>query len=96
MLSGEFYQAPKCGEAYNMGGSRHSNTSMLEAISSIEKIGGHKLNYSLSEENRIGDHMWYVSDVRKFQSHYPNWKYSYNNDRIITEMLKVAERDFTK
>lgn len=89
----EFYKAPRSGEAYNIGGSRHSNTSILEAIDTIERLAGFKLNYTVSPENRIGDHMWYVSDVRKFQEHYPNWQYTYDNDRIIGEMLAVAERD---
>ncbi|MEL6846238.1 MAG: NAD-dependent epimerase/dehydratase family protein, partial [Bacteroidota bacterium] len=65
----EYYQNPRPGEVYNIGGSRHSHTSMLEAIMQIEIISGYKLNYTLSDDARIGDHIWYVSDISKFRSH---------------------------
>ncbi|MEP7236269.1 MAG: NAD-dependent epimerase/dehydratase family protein [Ferruginibacter sp.] len=87
----EFYQAPKNGEVYNMGGSRFANISMLEAIHMIKEISGHRLNYSLLDEARSGDHIWYVSDVRKFQQHYPNWKFEYDMKRTLTEMIAAAE-----
>jgi len=86
-----FFQAPRCGEVYNMGGSRYSNVSILEAIRLIKEISGHEVNLSFSDQARIGDHIWYISDVRKFQNHYPEWKYNYNITRIIEEMLKAAE-----
>lgn len=81
-----FYQNPRCGEVYNMGGSRHSNCSMLEAIAMCEKLSGNKMNYTYSEQNRSGDHIWYISDVSKFQSHYPNWSYKYGIDDIFTDI----------
>lgn len=87
-----FYQSPRPGEVYNMGGSRHANISMLEAIQKIEELSGHKLEYTLSDQARIGDHMWYVSDVRKFQNHYPNWAYTYDMERTLREMIEAAER----
>jgi len=80
------YQNPRQGEVYNMGGSRHSNISMLEAIEKIEGVLGKKANYEYREENRIGDHIWYISDVSKFQKHYPKWEYQYDSDRIIEEI----------
>ena len=83
----EFYMNPRIGEVYNIGGSRHSNISMLEAINKISDIMGKKLNYTISSNNRIGDHIWYISDVSKFKTHYPNWKYEYNIDDIINEMI---------
>ena len=86
----EFYQNPKCGEVYNMGGSRFANISMLEAIKIIESISGNKLEYTILDEARSGDHIWYVSDVRKFQHQYPNWKYEYDMERTIAEMVSVA------
>jgi CDP-paratose 2-epimerase len=86
----EFYQAPRCGEVYNIGGSRFANISMLEAIDMIEEISGHKLNYTILDEARSGDHIWYVSDVRKFQQHYPGWKYEYDMRRTLTEMINAA------
>jgi len=83
----EFYINPKIGEVYNIGGSRYSNISMLESIDKITDILGTKLNYTISEDNRIGDHIWYISDVTKFREHYPNWNYKYNIDSIIIEMV---------
>lgn len=73
-----------------MGGARQSNISMLEAIEKIEKLLGKKANYELSTENRIGDHIWYVSDVSKFQSHYPEWKFEYDIDAILDEMCAAV------
>ena len=90
-----YYQNPRPGEVYNMGGSRHSNISMIEAIEQIEAISGHKLNYTLSDDNRIGDHIWYVSDVNKFKSHYPDFEYQYDIDRILKEMILAAEAKLT-
>jgi len=67
----EFIRAPRSGEVYNIGGSRHSNCSMLVAIALCEEISGRKLTWSYEETNRIGDHIWWISDVGKFQKHYP-------------------------
>jgi CDP-paratose 2-epimerase len=83
----EFYLNPKIGEVYNIGGSRHSNISMLESIDKISCILGTKLDYTISEDNRIGDHIWYISDITKFKEHYPNWNYKYNINSIISEMI---------
>lgn len=90
----EYYQNPRCGEAYNMGGSRHSNVSMMEAIEKIENHLHRKGNIKYIDENRIGDHIWYVSDVSKFKKHYPNWEYKYDIDAIISELCEIGH--FTK
>ncbi len=84
-----FFQAPRSGEVYNIGGSRHSNCSMLEAIAVAERLTGRTLNHSYSETNRIGDHIWWVSDVRRFRSHYPDWSYAYDMERIIAEIVQA-------
>lgn len=81
-----FYQNPRIGEVYNIGGGRHSNCSIIEAIKMCEEITGKKMNYSYSEKNRIGDHIWWISNVNKFRSHYPNWQYKYDIKSILTEM----------
>lgn len=81
-----FYQNPREGEVYNAGGSRFSNCSMLEAIKWAEEITGNKFKYQYSETNRIGDHIWYISDVSKFQSHYPEWGYRYDLVSTLSEM----------
>lgn len=83
-----FYQKPRQGEVYNMGGSRHSNVSILEAIEKAEKILKKKAKYEYKPESRIGDHVWYVSDVSKFQSHYPEWNYTYDGDQIIEDICR--------
>lgn len=81
-----FYLNPRVGEVYNAGGSRHSNCSMKEAIKMCESITGKKMNYTYSGENRIGDHIWYISDLSKFKNHYPDWSYKYNLEGILTEI----------
>jgi CDP-paratose 2-epimerase len=85
-----FFQEPRSGEVYNAGGSRHSNCSMLEAIDECERISGKKLNWSYVEDNRIGDHIWWISDVRKFQAHYPGWKFRYGLQDILTEIHEAC------
>jgi len=84
-----FYKNPRCGEVYNIEGSRHSNCSMLEAIAIGEELSGNKLDYTYLEDNRVGDHIWYISDVRKFQEHYPDWSYQYNQRDILEEIYKA-------
>ncbi len=86
----EFYKKPRIGEVYNMGGSRHSNTSMLEAIVKIEEILNKKAKIEYSDDNRSGDHIWYISNVSKFKSHYPKWNYTYDNDKIIKELCSYG------
>lgn len=86
----QFYLHPRPGEVYNIGGSRYSNISVLEAIRIIENISGKKAKVEYSSKNRIGDHIWYISDVSKFQNHYPDWKYTYNSDKILEELCKYA------
>lgn len=83
-----FYQNPKQGEVYNAGGGRYSNCSMKEAITSCEKITDKKMNYTYSENNRIGDHIWYISDLRKFKSHYPEWNWKYDIDDILSQIFE--------
>ena len=81
-----FFQKPRVAEVYNIGGSRHSNCSILEAIAISEELSGRELDWSYLEDNRIGDHIWWISDVRKFQSHYPDWKYRYDLRGILKEI----------
>lgn len=83
-----FYESPRQGEVYNAGGGRHSNCSMQEAIALCESITGNKMNYSYSEQNRIGDHIWYISDLSKFKKHYPAWDWKYNLQDILEQMYK--------
>ena len=89
----EYINSPRPGEVYNLGGSRHSNCSMLEAIEMCEQISGKKLAWKYEETNRIGDHIWWISDVRKFQSHYQKWKFRYGMREILEEIHRAAARD---
>jgi CDP-paratose 2-epimerase len=86
----QFFLQPRSGEVYNMGGSRHSNCSMLEAIDLCEAISGRKLQWTYEENNRIGDHIWWISDVRKFQNHYPKWKFRYGLREILEEIHQAC------
>lgn len=81
-----FYQNPRQGEAYNAGGGRHSNCSMKEAIAMCEAITGKPMNYSYTDDNRIGDHIWWISDVTKFKQHYPAWDWKYNLNDILVQI----------
>ncbi len=85
-----FFQKPKIAAVYNMGGSRHSNCSMLEAIQMVQELSGKELNYTLSQEARSGDHIWWISDVQKFQNDYPDWKYKYNIKMILDEIVQAT------
>ena len=84
-----FYKNPRYGEVYNIGGSRHNNCSMLEAISICENVADKKLKYSHTDKNRSGDHIWYISDVSKFKNHYPKWEYKYNIQNIIQDIYQA-------
>lgn len=81
-----FAQPRRGGEVYNLGGGRDSNVSILEAIELAEKIAGRPMNHSYSDTNRQGDHIWYVSDLGKFKSHYPDWKMKRSIDDIMEEI----------
>lgn len=84
----QVYKKPRKGEVYNIGGSRHSNTSMIEAVKKAEEMLGKKAHIRYSQKNRIGDHIWYISNVKKFKNHYPKWNYTYDSDSIIAEICK--------
>ncbi|HEX3999272.1 MAG TPA: NAD-dependent epimerase/dehydratase family protein [Pirellulales bacterium] len=84
-----FFHAPRCGEVYNIGGSRYSNCSMLEAIDICTEVTGNHLDWNYQEQNRTGDHIWWISSVAKFQSHYPDWQLTYDVRRIIREIYEA-------
>ncbi len=84
----EYYNAPRPGEVYNAGGGRFSNCSMKEAIALCENRTGKKMDLAYTDNNRIGDHIWYISDTRKFQAHYPAWKQTYDLPRIVDEIFE--------
>lgn len=90
-----FFRQPRCGEVYNIGGARFSHCSMLEAISICESIVGRPLSHTYVEDNRIGDHIWYVSDVSKFERHYPGWKLTKNVHAILQEIYEANVERWT-
>ncbi|PIS08812.1 hypothetical protein COT75_05020 [Candidatus Beckwithbacteria bacterium CG10_big_fil_rev_8_21_14_0_10_34_10] len=81
-----FYLKPKVAAVYNIGGSRYSNISILEAIKKVETILGKKANIEYRQSPRKGDHLWYISNVSKFKKDYPQWNYQYNIDQIIEDI----------
>lgn len=83
-----FYQSPRTGEAYNIGGGRKNSCSILEAIHLCEEITGRSLSYRYGEV-RSADHIWYISSLKKFQSHYPQWRQTYSLKRILQEMFRL-------
>ena len=65
-----FFKKPKCGEIYNTGGGRYSNCSILEALNLVEEISGVEIKKIYTKQNRVGDHIWYISSMKKFKKHY--------------------------
>ena len=86
-----FASNPRPGEVYNLGGGRSNSASILECITLIDQIGGYQLNWSYAQENRVGDHICYISDLRKLYSHYPQWSIKRNLHTIIGEMVEAEE-----
>lgn len=82
-----FFQNPRIGEVYNLGGGPESNISMLEAIELAQEITGKKMSVEYTDKNRMGDHIWYVSDLTKLKTHYPGWRLSYASVRDIAEEI---------
>jgi len=83
----EFAHSPRPGEVYNLGGGRSNSISMLEAISRIEALTGHKINWTYSEQARKGDHICYISNLAKLKGHYPRWSVTLSLDNIFDEMV---------
>jgi CDP-paratose 2-epimerase len=83
-----FYNDPKPGEVYNIGGARNSNISILEAVKKIESITGKKADLEYNDTPRLGDHIWYISDISKFKRDYTGWDFKYTIDDIINRMCK--------
>ena len=83
-----FYEKPKPAEVYNIGGGRENSCSVLEAIKACETVLDKKMNTTYSDENRSGDHMWYISNLKKFQSDYPQWKQEYGLNDTMAEIYE--------
>ena len=83
----EFYKRPRHGEVYNMGGGRFSNCSIVEALDLVENLCNIKIKREIIKTPRVGDHIWYISNLNKFKNHYPKWKQKYNTKKIIEELI---------
>lgn len=92
----EFHNNPTNNAVYNAGGGRNNSVSILEAIEKISIVAKKTPVIKINEENRIGDHQWYVTNNGKFQKDYPNWKISYSLENLIEEMVFVAQKSNTK
>jgi CDP-paratose 2-epimerase len=89
----QYHPQPRPGEVYNAGGGRFSNCSVLEAISLCEQLTGKPMRIAYEDRAREGDHIWYISDTRKFRSHYPQWNYTMELKETIAEIVSaVSER----
>jgi CDP-paratose 2-epimerase len=84
-----FFRAPRSAEVYNLGGGRHSNASVLEAIWLAEKICGTELAHSYVDSNRIGDHVWWIGSNARFMAHYPGWEVTYDVPAILQEIYEA-------
>ena len=83
-----FRRAPRAGQAYNIGGGRTANCSMLEAIELCQDIAGQELKWDYQPDNRIGDHVWWISDTRKFQDHFPSFQLRYDIRAILEDIYR--------
>jgi len=83
-----FHRAPRSAAIYNIGGGRASNCSMLEAITACERIAGRELDWTLVDDNRIGDHRWWISDLEPFRRDYPDWNITYDVEAVLREIYE--------
>ena len=89
----EFYKKPNYGEVYNIGGGRYSNCSIIEALDVVEDLAKIKIKRKIIKSPRIGDHIWYITNLGKFKKHYPNWKQKYNTKKIIKELIESSTHE---
>jgi len=88
----EFFANPRPGEVYNIGGGRENSISILEAFEKVEDVTGRKIRWQYREEPRKGDHICYISDLRKLRSHFPNWRMTRSLDDIFSEIARAEEK----
>ncbi|HEU5372054.1 MAG TPA: NAD-dependent epimerase/dehydratase family protein [Gaiellaceae bacterium] len=90
-----FYRAPRVAEVYNIGGGRFSNVSVLEAIDLVQEVTGEEMTTAYTDTNRIGDHIWWISDNGRFASHYPEWRQAYDVRAIAAELYERNRAHWT-
>jgi CDP-paratose 2-epimerase len=79
---------PTSGTVYNMGGGRFCNCSMLEAIELAQQVCNRTLDWTYQDQNRVGDHIWWISDVSRFRQAYPEWNYTFDLKAIIQDIYE--------
>jgi CDP-paratose 2-epimerase len=87
-----FYEQPRKGEVYNLGGGRLNSCSLLEAFEMVEAMGGGTVKTEYVDENRRGDHICYISDLRKLESHFPGWRVEIGLEQIMVELIEAWRR----
>jgi len=87
-----FYSNPRCGEVYNLGGGKNNSCSILEAFAIAEEFSGKKQEYAYVDENRIGDHICYYSDLRKMRAHYPEWDITVSLKETIRQIVEAWKK----
>lgn len=85
----EFAKNPRPGEVYNLGGGRENSVSILECIDTVQNLTGKKLSWEYVDQNRKGDHVCYISDLRKLKAHYPSWGITKSLKHIWQEMMSI-------
>jgi CDP-paratose 2-epimerase len=90
-----FHRDPRSAAVYNLGGGRASNCSMREAIAACERISGRELEWTLSDEARMGDHRWWISDLSQWQADYPGWKLEYDLETTLREIYEFNVERWT-
>jgi CDP-paratose 2-epimerase len=86
-----FYESPRSGAVYNLGGGRDNSTSMLEAIASFEELFGKSIKTEYIDQNRVGDHICYISDLTRFQTDYPNWKIQISLKETMQQFVQLPQ-----
>ncbi len=86
-----FYESPRCGAVYNLGGGRDNSTSIIEAIACFEELFGKSINTEYIDKNRVGDHICYISDLTRFQTDYPNWKIQISLKETMQQFVELSK-----
>ena len=88
-----FYESPRCAAVYNLGGGRENSVSILEAIERFTDLFGQPLKTEYVDQNRVGDHICYISDLRRFQSDYPGWSLEISLDEIMEKFVTLPAKE---
>ena len=83
----EYYKKPSVGQVYNAGGGRFSNCSILEALKIVEDEAKIKIKRKYVKQNRVGDHIWYISNMKKFKNDYPKWRQKFSTKKILVQLI---------